>query len=90
MSEQQPMKLIVAYDRDRNEYSIAAHNQQAEEADRFLEKWSPHLRPESSFIVLAQAGRHETEDSQRCRACRDTVARSANLQPKPKFKRRKE
>jgi len=88
VTERESLKLVVAYDRNRNEYSITAHNQTAEEADGFVAQWSPHLRPDCSFIVLAQTKRHRTQEAQDCRACRETVARSAHLEPQPKFTRR--
>jgi hypothetical protein len=87
---QQPLKLVVAYDRNRNEYSLVAHNQTPEEAQSYLGQWSRHLREGNSFIVLDQTKRHVTEKAQSCRACRDTVTRSAHLEPQPKFKRRDE
>jgi hypothetical protein len=90
VTNQQPLKMVVSYDRNRNEYSIAAHNQTSEEAESHLAKWSTHLRPDCSFIVLSQARRHRTEEAQDCRACREAVARSAHLEPQPKFIRRSE
>jgi hypothetical protein len=89
VTDKQPqLKLVVAYDRNRNEYSIAAHNRTPEEADAHVEQWTPHLRPDCTFMVLAQSRRHQTEEVEDCRACRDTVARSAHLEPQPKFIRR--
>ena len=90
MTDKQPLKLIVAYDRNRNEYSIVAHNRTPEEAEGHGAQWTPHLRPGCSFIVLAQTRRHRTEQAQDCRACRETVASSAHLEPQPKFVRRSE
>jgi hypothetical protein len=90
VTEKQTFKLVVGYDRNRNEYSLVAHNQTPDEAKTFLDQWTRHLRPDSSFIVLDQAMRHMTDDAQRCRACRETVVRSAHLEPQPKFKRRNE
>lgn len=90
MTERQSFKLVVAYDRNRNEYSIATHNLTPEEAEAHVGQWTPHLRPECSFIVLAQVRRHMTEEAQNCRACRQTVVRSAHLEPQPKFTRRHE
>jgi hypothetical protein len=86
----QQLKLVVAYDRNRNEYSLVEHNQQPGEAQRLLEQWTRHLRSDCSFIVLAQAKRHRTDEVQNCRACREIVARSAHLEPQPKFKRRQQ
>lgn len=90
MTEKESLKLIVAYDSNRNEYSLVAHNQTAEEAQSFLDQWTRHRREGNSFIVLDQTKRHATEKAQSCRACRDTVARSSHLEPQPKFIRRKE
>ena len=33
MTDKPQLKLVVAYDRNRNEYSIAAHNRTPEEAE---------------------------------------------------------
>ena len=90
MTQKQSFKLVVAYDRNRNEYSIPAHNQTPEEADGYVAQWSQYLRPGCSFIVLDQTARHRTEEAQGCRACRETVTRSAHLEPQPKFIRRSE
>ena len=90
MTEQESLKLIVAYDRNGNEYSLAAHNQTPEEVRTFLDQWTRHLREGNSFVVLDQIKRHATEKAQSCRACRNTAARSAELQPQAKFVRRHE
>ena len=90
MTEKQELKLIVAYDRNHNEYLLVAHNQSPDEAERYLGEWSRHLREGCSLIVVGQAKPHRTEDAQDCKACRETVARSAHLQPQPKFTRRHE
>ena len=90
MIETEVLKLVVAYDRNRNEYSLVAHNQTPEEAQSFLDQWSRHLREGHLFLVLDQTKRHRTEEAQKCRACRDTVARSGHLEPQPKFVRRHE
>ena len=90
MTDKLQLKLVVTYDRNRNEYSIAAHNRTSEEADAVVAEWSHHLRPDCSFIVLVQIRRHRTEEAKDCRACRETVARSAHLQPQPKFVRTSE
>ena len=90
MTDKQPLKLVVAYDHNRNEYSIVAHNRTPDEAEGHVAQWSSHLRPDCSFLVLAQTRRHQTEEAKDCRACRETVARSAHLEPQPKFIRRSE
>lgn len=88
-NEKRELKLVVSYDRNRNEYSIAAHNQGPEAAERFAAQWEKHLRPDCSFILLPQTKEHQTEEPQDCRTCRETVTRSAHLEPNPKFVRRK-
>jgi hypothetical protein len=88
VTEKQSLKLVVAYDRNRNEYSIAAHNRTPQEADGHVAQWGPHLRTDCSFIVLDQTRRHRTEEAEECRACRETVARSAHIEPQPKHVRR--
>jgi hypothetical protein len=90
VTDQPTLKLIAAYDRNQNEYSLVAHNQTAEEAQSYLDQWTRHLREGNSFLVLDQKKSHSTEKAQRCRACRNTVARSAKLEPQPKFVRRHE
>lgn len=90
MADKERLRLIVVYDQDRNEYSISAHNQSAEEAQRFVEQWNPQLVSGCSLIVLDQSRRHRATEARDCRACRETVARSAHLEPQPKFIRRKE
>ena len=86
---EQTLKLIVAYNQNQNEYSLAGHNQTAEEVQSFVDQWLPHLREGHSFVVLDQVKRHATEEAQACRACRNTVTRSERFQPQPKFIRRK-
>ena len=83
------LKLVVLYEADHNEYSISAHNQSAEDAQRIVDQWQPTRLAGVSPIVLDQSRRHQTQDAERCRACRDTVARSAHISPTPTLKRRK-
>jgi hypothetical protein len=90
VTDKQQLKLVVLYDRNRNEYFLDAHNQTPNQADSHVAELTPHLRPDCSYIVLVQTRRHRTEEAQDCRACRETVARSAHLEPQPKFKRRNE
>ena len=90
MAEKERLKLIALYDRNRNEYSISAHNQIADAAQKFVEQWNPQLQSGCSLIVLDQSRSHSTEHGRDCRACRETVARSAHLEPQPKFIRSKE
>ncbi len=90
MSKKQPLILVVLYDANRNEYSILKHNQRAEEAQTYIEGWNPQLVSGCSMIKLEQSRLHQAPDANNCRACRETVSRSAHLSPQPKFVRRKE
>ncbi len=85
MTQSERLKLILSYDRTRNEYSLVAHNQSAEAADAHVAQYTPHLRDGCSFIVLVQGRPHRTAAAHACRACRETVARSTHLQPQPKL-----
>ena len=87
MTPVERLKLVVLYDANENEYAMSAHNLSEEEAALVVSKWQQHFKPGCSLITLDQLKRHQTEDATRCRACRNTVARSANISPKPKFKR---
>ncbi len=89
MRQKEPLKLIALYDGNRNEYSISMHNQGPDEAEQFVARWQPHYKPGYSLIVLDQPSRHGTSEPEDCRTCRKIVARSANLDPKPKFKNRR-
>ena len=90
MSNEDKLKLILLYHRTENEYSILAHNQSADEAQQFTERWNPHLVEGSSLMLLDQSRGHGASDAQDCRACRETVARTAHLEPQPKYRRREE
>ena len=87
MNEKENLKLVASYDANRNQYFIARHNQAADEAEQFVARWQPHYKPGCSLIVLDQKNRHRTQKPENCRTCREIVARSANINPKPKFKR---
>jgi len=84
----EPLKLVVVYDRNRNEYSITQHNLSPDEAQAFVERWNPHMTQGSSLISLDQPRRHGQSEPNQCRACRLIVVRSARVEPQPKFIRR--
>ncbi len=84
----EPLKLVILYNATENWYSLSAHNQTPEEAQAFIEKWNPHLKPGFSFLSLDQRKRHRAADPKDCRTCREVVQHSSGLEPKPKFKRR--
>lgn len=88
MSEPEHLKLIVVYDANHNQYSVSAHNMQAEKAEQLVAQWNPHLLAGRSLITLEQPKRHKTTEGNDCRACRKIVARSANLSPQPKLERK--
>jgi hypothetical protein len=48
VTDKQLLKLVVAYDRNRNEYSIAAHNRTSEEAEAHVAHSWCWLRPGST------------------------------------------
>jgi len=81
-------KLVVLYDRDRNEYSISAHNKGAEEAQQFMERWNPQLMSGCTLMVLDHSKRHGTAEARDCEACRKVVRRSGHLEPHAKYIRR--
>jgi hypothetical protein len=87
VSDAQAYKLVVSYDRNRNEYSLVSHNQTSEEAQSFLDQWSRHLREGISFVVLDQKHYHQTEKARSCRPCRNLAARSDRFQPEAKLVR---
>lgn len=87
MSER--LKLVALYNANGNEYFISAHNLSPEEAEQFIAQSQPECQPGYSLITLDQGSKHRITEAEHCRTCRDIVARSANLEPKPKFRRRK-
>ena len=86
---QERLKLVALYDANHNEYSISAHNVEVNQAQEMVDRWNPHLIAGCSLILLDQTSRHSITDARSCRTCRRIVARSAKLNPKPKFVRRK-
>lgn len=88
MDEPAKLKLLIVYDAERNEYSIAAHNRQPGEAAQYVEEWTEHLRPECRFLTFDQTRPHSREPND-CRACRELVRHVSGLTPQPKFTRRK-
>lgn len=89
MNESEPLHLVVLYDANHNQYSVLAHNQNAEEAKRLVEEQTAAECSGVSLIVLDQAKHHRQQDPERCRACREIVDRKAHISPKPRFTRRK-
>jgi len=83
------LKFLVLYDAGENEYSVIAHNLSDAATRRIVNDWQPHLSPGIALIALDQPHTHPTSEAEDCQPCRETVARSANITPKPKFKRRK-
>jgi hypothetical protein len=88
VAEQEHLKLIILYDANHNQYSVSAHNVQAEKAQQLVAQWNPQLVAGCSLITLDQTKQHKTTDPRDCRTCRKIVARSANLSPKPKLARK--
>jgi hypothetical protein len=88
-SNRTELQLLVLYNATENEYSISAHNQTLEEAQKLLEEWNPHLKPGFRLITLVQRKAHKGTEAAACRACRDIVRERSGLQPPPTFNRRK-
>lgn len=88
MPKREPLKAIVIYDPNSNEYSISAHNQDAKEAHRVIKDWNTHPLAGCLLILLNQTERHRTDDPQACRTCRDAAAQSEALYPQARFVRR--
>lgn len=86
---EQPLNIVILYHAAENEYSVSAHNQTAEDAQKLLAEWSQHLQPGFSLVVLSQEKPHKSTDAATCRACRETVRRSSGLTPRPIFRRRR-
>ena len=78
------LKLVILLNAVHNQYCVLAHNASAESAQDVVKANAEHGVP----MILDQRSRHKTENAIDCRACRETVARAANLQPKPKFVRK--
>ena len=90
MNEPEPLQLVVLYDANRNTYSILAHNQSPEEAQRIVAEQTTAECSGGSVIVLDQLKRHRVLDAERCRACRVRVKDAAHVTPEPQFTRRKQ
>ena len=82
------LKLVILHDAGKNYYSVSAHNVAPEEAKRLIEEWNQHLVEGCRLLAIIQQKRHQTANPEDCRTCREAVARSSDLDPKPKFKRR--
>lgn len=87
---ERPLKIVILYHATENEYSISAHNQTAEEAQKLLAEWQPHLKPGFSLVVMDQREPHKAADAAACRACRNTVRHRSGFAPMPAFRRRRD
>ena len=83
------LKIVILYHAAENEYSVSAHNQTAEEAQKLLDEYQPHLKPGFSFVLMDQEKPHRAANAAACRACRETVRRSSGIAPRPTFRRRR-
>ena len=82
------LKLVIVYNAPVNEYSVCAHNQSADEAQRLVETWGEHLLEGCKLLAIEQHSRHSKEAAQDCKTCRYTVKHKSGLTPTPKFVRR--
>ena len=78
-------KLVILYDARNNTYTVWDHNLRPEEADRMVRDLRSKLL---SALTVNQRVRHKREDAEACRACRQDVARTSGLTPRPRFQRR--
>ena len=83
------LKLFIVHETATNEYRVLTHNFTCEEAESFLREWKPHLVEGARMIAIDQPKRHQTNNPEECKACRQAVARNSGIDPRPKFKRRK-
>lgn len=83
------LRLVIVHDAGKNEYIVSAHNLTPEEAEKLIKEWDQHLVEGCRMLALAQTKPHRAPTAEKCRTCRDTVARSSGFDPNPKFKRRK-
>ncbi len=84
------LQLVVLYNATENTYTVSAHNKTPEDAQKLIQEYNQHLKPGFSLIAIDQRKPHKIVDAQKCRACRETVARSSGLTPTPTFKRREQ
>lgn len=77
--------LVIFYDAKNNTYTVSDHNLTPEEADWLVQDLRSKLLP---ALPANQEMRHMREDAEACRACRQDVARTSGLTPRPRFQRR--
>ena len=87
--EVRDLKAVILYDAAKNEYRVLTHNFTSEEANNFIAEWNPHLVEGAKALAIAQRRRHQTQNPEDCRACRECVKQSSGINPPPKFTRRK-
>lgn len=78
-------KLVILYDAKHNSYTVADHNMTPEEADWLVQDLLTKLLP---ALTVNQEMRHKRREAEACRACRQDVARTSGLTPRPRFQRR--
>jgi len=88
VNEAPSLRLVVLYDANRNQYSLLAHNQSQEEANRIVEEQTAAECSGVRLIVLVQEKRHRVVDPENCQSCRGIAEDSAHLSPNPQFTRR--
>jgi hypothetical protein len=78
-------KLVILFDAKHNSYTVTDHNLTPEEADWLVQDLRKKLLP---ALKVNQEMRHKRQDAEACRACRQDVARTSGLTPRPRFQRR--
>ena len=82
-----PLRIVILYDAANNQYKVSAHNLTPDEANRLTQECKPPLALGRSLLTIGQSQRHQAQNPDQCRACRETVARTSGLNPQPKFRR---
>lgn len=78
-------KLVILYDARNNTYTVWDHNLKPKKAKGMVQD----IRRKLLFaLTVDQRVRHKWEDAETCRACRQDVARTSGLTPRPRFQRR--
>jgi hypothetical protein len=78
-------KIVILYDAKHDSYTVADHNMTPEEADWLVQDLHIKHLP---ALTVNQEMRHKRQGAEAYRACRQDVARTSGLTPRPRFQRR--
>jgi hypothetical protein len=85
MQMDKAFKLVILFDAKHNSYTVADHNLTPEEAAWLVQDLHTRFLP---ALTVIQEMRHKRQGAEACRACRQEVARTSGLTPRPRFQRR--